>query len=123
MSKYDQEKKMIKFFSNHKDVSYIEKFTGKKCGIIPHPYIEPDWDIEELKEKCSQEIKEAISADELIINGDYTLVSMIVIERHKQNKRTGFICMKKLNEPTAEKDKDGNIIHKNILKPINIRWI
>ena len=114
---------MITFFSNHTDTSFIEEYTGEQVRVIKHPYIEPEWTFAQVLTNCKDEINEAVKATKLIINGDYTLVSSIVMERFLQNKRTGFIAMKKLNEPTSEKDSEGNIIHRNILKPINIRWI
>lgn len=33
------------------------------------------------------------------------------------------MAMKKLNEPSNEKDKEGNLVHHNVLKPVGIRWI
>lgn len=114
---------MIKFFSNHKDTSAIEQITGEKVEVIPHPYIEPEWSVEEVRNNCSGVINDAIDADKLVINGDYTIVSIILLARARAGKLTGYLCMKKLNKPTSEKDADGNIIHKNILKPVNIRWI
>jgi hypothetical protein len=33
------------------------------------------------------------------------------------------MAMKKLNEPSNEKDKEGNSVHHNVLKPVGIRWI
>jgi len=114
---------MIKFFSNHDDTKELERITGEKVEVISHPYIEPEWTIEDVEEKCGKQIREAVDAEKLVINGDYTLVSMITIKRFLKGKKTGFIGMKKLNKPTNEKDKDGNIVHKNILKPVNVRWI
>lgn len=115
---------MIHFFSNHKDTSDIEALTGEKVEVIPHPYVKPQWTtMEILCGECSSAIDRAIKADQLIINGDYTLVSLIVLERNRLGKETGFLCMEKLNAPTSERDAAGNIIHQNILKPVNIRWI
>ena len=114
---------MIYFLSNHKDTSAIEAMTGESCTVIPHPYIEPEWTISEIKQRCATIIQQAITAEKLVINGDYTLVSLIVIARHQAGKPTGFMAMKKLNEPSNEKDKEGNIVHRNVLKPIGIRWI
>jgi hypothetical protein len=114
---------MITFFSNHADTSFIQEHTGEEVTHIKHPYIEPEWSTVDIIKNCTQEIKQAVEATTLIINGDYTIVSLIVLERFKKGKKTGFMCMKKLNEPTAEKDSDGNIIHRNVLKPIGIRWI
>lgn len=114
---------MIHFLSNHSDTSAIETITGQPVTVIKHPYIEPEWSVDQVQERCATVIQQALDADKLVLNGDYTLVSMIVIARHQVGKATGFIAMKKLNEPSSEKDADGNIIHRNVLKPVNIRWI
>lgn len=114
---------MIHFFSNHKDTSAIETLTGEPCTVIPHPYIEPEWSVEEIQDKCATVIQQALDANELVINGDYTLVSIIVLARHQAGKKTGFVAMKKLNAPSSEKDEAGNIIHRNVLKPVAIRWV
>lgn len=114
---------MIHFFSNHKDTSAIEAITGEPVNVIPHPYIEPEWTVEDVKRNCEKQIAAAVFAERLIINGDYTLVSLILLARRRLGKSTGFLCMKKINEPCSEKDSDGNIIHRNILKPVNVRWI
>lgn len=76
-----------------------------------------------MAQKCATVIQQATWCEKLVLNGDYTLVSLIVIARRMVFKKTGFLAMKKLNEPTAEKDADGNIVHRNVLKPIAIRWV
>lgn len=114
---------MIKFFSNHTDIKFLEEFTKEEIRLIQHPYIEPEWSIEDIKRKCNKEITEAIIAEKLIINGDYSIVSIIVLARARLSRPTGFICMRKFNEPSTEKDANGNIIHRNVLKPVNVRWI
>lgn len=114
---------MIHFLSNHTDTSALEAITGESVTVIKHPYIEPEWTVEEIQERCATVIQRAVAAQWLVINGDYTLVSLIVIARHEANKETGFIAMKKLNEPSNEKDADGNIVHRNVLKPVAIRWV
>jgi len=111
------------FFSNHKDVSFIEAHTEEKCMLIQHPYIEPEWSVEEIRSRCAKEIGQAVEAEKLIINGDYTLVAIILLARAEEGKPTGFLAMKKFNEPSNEKDAEGRIIHQNILKPVGIRWI
>ncbi len=114
---------MVYFFSNHKNTSFLEQFLREEVTIIPHPYIEPQWSMEDLIEKCDVEISLALLVDKLIINGDHSLVSYIVVKRNRLGKKTGFITFQKLNEPTKEKDNSGNIVHKNILRPISVRWL
>lgn len=114
---------MIHFLSNHKDTSALEIISGEQVSLIPHPYIEPEWSVPELREKCSETISQAVAAEKLVANGDYTLVSLVVIERAKAGKQTGFLGMKKLNTPSNEKDSEGNIVHRNILKPVSLRWV
>lgn len=120
----------IIFLSNHKDTGTLKDILIKK-GLknpnvvhLAHPYIEPEWTTEEVKENCKFVIELAVNAEHLIMNGDYTLVSVIVLERRKLGKKTGFITMKKLSSPDgAKKQKDGSIKHSNILLPVNIRYI
>ena len=114
---------MIHFFSNHTDTSAIEELTSDAVTVIPHPYIEPEWSVEEIQTRCFAVIQQAMAAERLVINGDYTLVSLIVLARHQEGKKTGFVAMKKLNAPSNEKDADGNIVHRNVLKPVAIRWV
>lgn len=114
---------MVYFFSNHTDTAFIESFMNDTVSIIKHPYIEPEWSVSDIEEKCQNEISQAVEAEKLVINGDYTLVAIILKKRFDLGKQTGFIAMKKLNEPSNEKDRFGNIIHRNILKPIGIRWV
>jgi len=114
---------MIHFLSNHKDTSPLEAITGEDVTLIPHPYIEPEWTTAEVGDKCHQVIARAIRAEKLVANGDYTLVSMIVLIRATMGKQTGFLCMRKLNEPTAARDPDGNIVHRNVLRPVGVRYV
>lgn len=114
---------MIYFLSNHKDTAFLESLTNEKITLISHPYIDPNWTSNELLENCKGVIDQAVRAERLVANGDYSLLSTIIIRRFKLGKKTGFICMEKLNKPSSERDEAGNIVHKNILKPINIRWI
>lgn len=114
---------MIHFFSNHKDTKFIEELTGEEVRVIAHPYVEPEWSESEVAERCAAAIEAAVSANKLIINGDYFLVSHIVLSRSAAGKKTGFLAMKKFNEPSNEKDREGRIVHRNILKPVAIRWI
>lgn len=114
---------MITFFSNHTDTNYINEFTGEEVELIPHPLLQAEWSVEEIEENCKNEILEAVTAEKLIINGDYTLVAIILKKRFELGKITGFIAMKKLNAPSNEKDQFGNIIHRNILKPVGVRWV
>lgn len=114
---------MISFFSNHKDTAAIEALTGEPVEVIPHPYIRPEWTAEDVKEHCAEAIAKAVDAAKLIINGDYTLVSIIVTARYMSGKKTGFVAFEKIGDSETKKDKAGNITHKNILKPVNIRWI
>lgn len=114
---------MVYFMSNHTDVKFLESYLGRDVKIIKHPYIDPEWDAKDIAKFCSDVIDEAVEANYLVLNGDYTLVSIIVLKRAEIGKSSGFIAMKKLNEPSNEKDKDGNIIHRNVLKPVGIRWV
>ena len=85
--------------------------------------MEPEWNEKTILELNKDVIRRAIDAETLVINGDYFLVSYITVRRSGAGKKTGFLAMKKFNEPTSEKDADGRIIHKNILKPVGIRWL
>ena len=114
---------MIYFFSNHTDIEFIKSFCKDSVNVIKHPYIEPEWTTQDVERNCHNEIDLAVEADQLIINGDYTLVAIILKKRFELGKQTGFIAMKKLNEPSNEKDSNGNIVHRNVLKPIGIRWV
>lgn len=113
----------VHFMSNHKDVSFLENHFGHEINLVPHPYIEPEWSETEFREKCAQVIARAVAAEILVMNGDYFLVVTILKARLEAGKRTGFIAMKKFNEPSNEKDSEGRIIHRNVLKPVAIRWI
>lgn len=113
----------VTFLSNHKDASFLESYLKLPVEIIPHPYIEPEWNEEQVEERCADVIRKAVEAEILILNGDYFLVAIILRARIMEGKRTGFISMKKYNEPSNRKDSEGRIIHNNILKPIGVRWI
>jgi len=113
----------VHFLSNHKDTSFLEEYLKADIERIPHPYIEPDWSEEEVWSNCIETIRCAVDAETLVANGDYFLVGVVLRERLKAGKPTGFIAMKKFNEPSNEKDADGNIVHRNILRPIAVRWI
>lgn len=114
---------MIHFLSNHKDTQPLKDITGEDVTLISHPYIEPEWTTEQVSAKCRRTIADAVRAEKLVANGDYTLVAMIVLIRATMGKSTGFIAMKKLNEPTAERDADGNIVHRNVLRPVGVRYV
>ena len=114
---------MVHFLSNHKDTSFVELFTGSEVTHIPHPYIDPKLSENDVWDKYGNVIQQAAEADTLVINGDYFLVALILKERLKAKKVTGFIAMQKFNEPSNEIDSEGNIIHKNILRPMQIRWV
>jgi hypothetical protein len=122
----DQDIKLsVKFFSNHNDLSFIkDRFPLDEVSFINHGLIDPDWDMDRLEKECQNRIDEAINCDILIINGDYSLVSLIVSKRLALKKKTGFICMKKLSVPEdSSKDTNGIISHTNRLIPCNIRYI
>jgi len=124
--KRSEKMKKILFLSNHSDTSPIKSVLGNDIEIewIKHPYIEAEWNINDIKENCKEVIKKCINVDTLILNGDYTLVYLIVIERFRMKKKTGFISFKKLSKPDGTiKLPDGSIKHSNILKPVGIRWI
>lgn len=114
---------MIYFFSNHKDVSFIEELTGQKVERIQHPLIEPDWNEHAVLNNCHEVIQKAVDAEALIINGDYFLVSHIVLQRYMMGRKTGFVAFARKPGDNAVRDKQGNIIHKGVLKPVGIRWI
>ncbi len=114
---------MIHFFSNHKDTSFLEQYFNEQVRVILHPYIEPEWSVDEILTNCKVVIQEAIKAERLIINGDYTLVAIILLERHRLGRPTGFICMRKLSGNKTLIDSDGKIVHQNVLKPVNVRWV
>lgn len=123
MPDFNEERIMIHFFSNHADLTALGELTGEQIILIPHPYVELEWNVEQVKGRCAAAINRALEAERLVINGDYTLVALVVLARKQAGKPTGFFAMKKLNEPTAEKDAEGNILHRNVLKPIQVRWI
>jgi hypothetical protein len=115
----------VKFFSNHNDLSFIkDQFPLDEVSFIAHGLIDPDWDMKKLEEECKDRIDQALDCDVLIINGDYSLVSLIVTKRLSMGKKTGFICMKKLSDSSeTKKDANGVIAHTNRLIPCNIRYI
>lgn len=114
---------MIHFFSNHKDTSFVTEMTGEEVALIPHPLIEAEWTVEEIKSYCLKEITQAVDAEKLVLNGDYTIVHIISHERSRLGKQTWYISMKKLSEPgwEGQKDENGNIVHRNVLRPVAIR--
>lgn len=115
---------MIYFLSNHKDTSFLRKyFKGEEVEVIPHPLIEFEWTENDIYTWCSDVIAKAVNADILIMNGDYTLVGIILLERSCLGKKTGFLAMKKMNEPCSERDADGKITYRNVVKPVGVRWI
>lgn len=114
---------MIYFLSNHTDTESVERITGEQVRIIAHPYIEPTWSIEEMRDKCKRTLRAAAEAEKLIINGDYTLVAMVFLERYLLGKKTGFICFEKRGNSQNTKHADGSITHSNVLVPVNVRWL
>ena len=115
--------KKITFLSNHDDLTPLQKFfPDAEIVLIRHPYVEPHWTTDELAARCSETINAAINAAELVINGDYTLVSLVVLNRWKADKRTGFLCMKR-EEARSERGPDGRIRNQNVLTPCGVRWI
>jgi hypothetical protein len=115
---------MVHFLSNHKDISFLQQyFKGEPITIIPHPVLDPDWSEIEIKEKCQAVIEQAIQADILIANGDYTLVGMILLERSRVDKKTGFLAMKKMSGSDSVRDAEGKITFQNVVKPVGVRWL
>lgn len=116
---------MIHFFSSHTDTSFLQEyFKGEEITIIPHPHLDQNWSVSEIREHCRAEIGAAIAADILIANGDYTLVGMILLERSRLGKKTGFFAMKKMNRTEfAKPGSAGQIEYKNIVRPVGIRWL
>src|SRR4030042_6047663 len=110
-------KKKIAFLSNHKDITFL-KSIGYDVELIIHPYIEPEWSEEQVQQNCAAVINRAVDVDLLVMNGDYFFVAIILKARLAKGKRTGFIAIKKFNEPCPiEKDVEGKIMYKNIVKP------
>uniref|UniRef100_A0A6M3L7D5 Uncharacterized protein n=1 Tax=viral metagenome TaxID=1070528 RepID=A0A6M3L7D5_9ZZZZ len=114
---------MVYFLSNHKDTSFIEEHLKDSVEVISHPCLSPDWTVDNIQTRCAEEIKKAIEADNLIMNGDYTLVGLILLERARRGKKTGFLAMKKMSGTKMQKDSDGKINYSNTVKPVGIRWI
>ena len=114
---------MVKFLTNHRETDLIQAVVGDVIELITHPYVDPSWSVDDVCINCADVIGEAVDADRLIINGDYTLVSIIVIARHAQHKPTGFVCFAKIGESVSKKNADGTITHSNVLQPVNVRWL
>lgn len=114
---------MIKFLSNHKETTLVEILHGEEVQLIPHPYIQPSWSVADLRRECAAIIADAVSCEKLIINGDYTLVALIAIERFKLGKKTGYVCFEKIGASQAVKQADGTILHSNVLRAVNVRWL
>ena len=115
---------MVYFLSNHRDTSFIKEcFSHDEIEVIPHPCLSPDWSAEDIEEKCKDIIEQAVEAETLIMNGDYTLVGLILLERSREGKWTGFLSMKKESSPDITKSPDGKITYSNTVKPVGIRWI
>ena len=96
---------MIKFFGTNLEIkSHLEKILNEKIDMIKQPVIRADMTIREIKEICKNEFLESIMAQSLILAGDFSLCSIIAIDRARLNKKTGFI---------AYEDN----------RPVNIRWL
>ena len=114
----------IAFMSNHKDTAFIEsQFPSERVELIPHPYIEARWTMPMIRFELRDFISRCCEPDILVLNGDYSLVSLIVLERFHLNRRTGFISMEKRNAPDAQKLADGSIRNTNVLVPVGIRYL
>jgi hypothetical protein len=95
---------MVHFLSNHKDIFYLkEYFPGEEIEVIPHPHLSPNWTAEDIEVNCKDVIEKAVQAEKLIMNGDYTLVGMILLKRSHAGEWTGFLSMKKESSPDAQK--------------------
>jgi hypothetical protein len=115
---------MIHFLSNHKDISFLQEcFSSDKVEVIPHPCLSPDWSAEDIEVKCKDIIEKSSNAETLIMNGDYTLVGLILLKRSHAGKWTGFLSMKKESSPNVIKNPDGKITYINTVRPVGIRWI
>ena len=114
---------MVKFLTNHRETDLIHAVVGEAIELITHPYIDPSWSVDDMCYHCAETIAEAVAADRLIINGDYTLVSWIVLLRHTAGKPTGFVCFEKIGESVSKRNEDGTITHSNVLIPVNVRWL
>ena len=116
--------KTMKFLTNHKETELVQAVVGEPIELINHPYIDPDWSVDDVCRECADVIAQAVDADKLILNGDYTLVSLIVLARAAHGgKPTGFVCFKKIGESVSKKNADGTITHSNVLQPVNVRWL
>lgn len=114
---------MILFLSNHTDLEPIQRITGEEVKLLKHPYVMPEWTTEELIKECKTVIEQAVNAENLVMNGDYTLVAIILRNRLILDKKTGFLTMKKIENPVTGKDARGVIKHSNVLLPVGIRWV
>lgn len=119
---WQKKKGTIYFFSNHSDLEPLKQLTGEEVVHIPHPLIRPEWGDGRVLEECKVVIDQAIAVDRLVINGDYFLVSHIVIRRWKRGRITGFMAMEKRNPGTTTK-LGNEIRHTNVLVPVGIRWL
>lgn len=113
---------MIYFLSNHSDTSFLRRFFPiEEIILIPHPLLKPEWDADQIKLQCASEIGKAVQVDTLIMNGDYTLVGLILLERAKLGKRTGFIAFRRIGGGAGVYK--GKISHQAVLEPVGIRWL
>jgi len=113
---------MIKFLSNHTP-DEVELLLGERVRVIAHPYVQPRWTIADIRRECADTLRDAVSEAKLILNGDYTLVALIVLDRAALGLPTGFICFDKIAPSEADKQADGTIKHVNVLRAVAIRWI
>lgn len=114
----------IHFLSSHSDTSFLEKvFPNNKIFLIKHPFLNSDWSEQAVYIFCKDVIDTAVSAEFLIMNGDYFLVSTILKQRLTAGKYTGFVSFEKVNSPSVDKDVSGAITYTNQLIPKGVRWI
>jgi len=117
------ESKVLYFFSNHSDLRFLRRYFPDKYIVrIPHPYLNETWGSMEVVANCQESIQKALSAPELIINGDYFLVSYIVQKRSALGKRTGFISFEKLTKPVSGRVGE-KVYNKTIMRPVGVRWL
>lgn len=114
----------IHFLSSHSDTSFLERFFPSNIiSLIKHPFLNSDWSEQAVNIFCKDSIDAAVSAEFLIMNGDYFLVSTILKQRLTAGKYTGFVSFEKVNSQSADKDASGAITYTNQLIPKGVRWI
>lgn len=142
------EMRKLYFLSNHADLEPLRRIAAAEYRLppeqievirIPHPLLKGAWDTADVARECRAIINLCVDPGcedherpaDLILNGDYCLVSLIVIERLAAAAahpgwigRTGFLAMDKLSDQDGAKRRpDGSIEHRSVLIPVRIRWL